>query len=161
MMNTAPLIVSVGRLEKYKGHHRVIQAMPKVIEHIPDARLRIVGIGPYESTLRNMVKKLNVSEYVEIKGVPPGDGEGMVTVIAQASLVTLLSEHEAQGIVVLEALAQGRPVLVAATTALQDFLIRVSHGQFRLKVVRSGCTSYCHSNTRPPDTIRSKATNMG
>jgi glycosyltransferase involved in cell wall biosynthesis len=119
--NTTPLIVSVGRLEKYKGHHRVIAAMPKVIEQIPDAQLRIVGVGPYESTLRDMTKKLNISEHVEIKGVPPGDGEGMAAVIARADLVTLLSEHEAQGIVVLEALAQGRPVLVAATTALQDF----------------------------------------
>ena len=119
--NKRPLIVSVGRLERYKGHHRVIAAMPKVLEQIPDAQLRIVGIGPYESTLRDMVKKLGITEHVEIKGVPPGDGKGMSAIIAQANLVTLLSEHEAQGIVVLEALAQGRPVLVAATSALQDF----------------------------------------
>ncbi len=116
-----PLIVSVGRLERYKGHHRVIAAMPKVLEQIPDAQLRIVGIGPYESSLRTMVKKLGIAEHVEIKGVPPGDGKGMAAIIAQADLVTLLSEHEAHGIVVLEALAQRRPVLVAATTALQEF----------------------------------------
>lgn len=116
-----PLIVSVGRLERYKGHHRVIAAMPKVLEQIPDAQLRIVGIGPYESTLQTMVKKLGISEHVTIKGVPPGDGKGMASIIAQANLVTLLSEHEAQGIVVLEALAQRRPVLVAATSALQEF----------------------------------------
>ena len=119
--NAAPLIVSVGRLEKYKGHHRIIEAMPKVLEHLPDAQLRIVGVGPYESTLRDMVKKLDISGHIEIKGVPPGDGESMAEIIGQADLVTLLSEHEAQGIVVLEALAQGRPVLVAATSALQDF----------------------------------------
>ena len=117
----SPLIVSVGRLERYKGHHRVIAAMPTVLEQIPDAQLRIVGVGPYESSLRTMVKKLGIAEHVEIKGVPPGDAKGMATIIAQADLVTLLSEHEAQGIVVLEALAQGRPVLVAATSALQEF----------------------------------------
>lgn len=122
--DTSPLIVSVGRLEKYKGHHRVIEAMPRVVKHIPDAQLRIVGIGPFESTLRGMVKKLGMSEHVEIKGVPPGDGGGMAAVLARANLVTLLSEHEAQGIVVLEALAQGRPVLVAATSALQEFADR-------------------------------------
>ena len=116
-----PLIVSVGRLERYKGHHRVIAAMPGVLEQIPDAQLRIVGIGPYESTLRTMVKQLDIADHVEIKCVPPGDGKGMASIIAQADLVTLLSEHEAQGIVVLEALAQGRPVLVAATSALQEF----------------------------------------
>ncbi|GAC1430171.1 MAG: glycosyltransferase family 4 protein [Ktedonobacteraceae bacterium] len=120
----SPLIVSVGRLERYKGHHRILAAMPKVIEQIPDARLRIVGIGPYESTLHSMVKKLGLAKHVEIQGIPPGDGEGMVAVIARANLVTLLSEHEAQGIVVLEALAQRRPVLVAATSALQEFAER-------------------------------------
>lgn len=115
------LIVSVGRLERYKGHQRVIAAMPKVLEQVPDARLRIVGKGPYESALWKMAKKLGVAERVEIGAVPPGDGDGVAEVMAQADLVTLLSEHEAQGIAVLEALSLGRPVLVAGTTALQEY----------------------------------------
>jgi glycosyltransferase involved in cell wall biosynthesis len=98
--------------------------LPKVLEQFPDVQLRIVGVGPYESTLRGMVSRLGVSDHVEIKAVPPGDAGGMASVIAQADLVTLLSEHEAQGIVVLEALAQQRPVLVAATSALQEFADR-------------------------------------
>lgn len=115
------LIVSVGRLERYKGHQRVIAALPKVQEQVPDVRLRIVGVGPYESALRKMARKLGVAERIEIRAVPPGDGGGIASVIARADLVTLLSEHEAQGIVVLEALALQRPVLVASTTALQEF----------------------------------------
>ena len=118
------LIVSVGRLERYKGHQRVIAALPKVQEHIPDVRLRIVGVGPYESALQKLARKLGVAERVDIRPVPPGDREGMAQVIAQADLVTLLSEHEAQGIAVLEALALRRPVLVAGTTALQEFADR-------------------------------------
>src|SRR5258707_6295137 len=42
------LIVSGGRLERYKGHHRAIAALPELIRRIPNARLRIVGSGPYE-----------------------------------------------------------------------------------------------------------------
>ena len=118
------LIVSVGRLEKYKGHQHVIAAMPKVLEQVPDARLRIVGVGPYEPILHELVGKLDVTEHVEIRGVPPGDRGGMAEIIAQADLVTLLSEHEAQGIAVLEALALGRPVLVTRATALQEFAER-------------------------------------
>jgi len=117
-------IVSVGRLERYKGHQRVIAAMPKVLEQVPDARLRILGKGPYELTLQKMARKLGVAERVEIRAVPPGDRDGVASVIAQADLVTLLSEHEAQGIAVLEALALQRPVLIASTTALQEFADR-------------------------------------
>jgi glycosyltransferase involved in cell wall biosynthesis len=117
-------IVSVGRLERYKGHQHVIAALPKVQEQIPDVQLRIVGVGPYESALQKLACKLGVAERVDIRAVPPGDREGMASVIGQADLVTLLSEHEAQGIAVLEALALGRPVLVAATTALQEFADR-------------------------------------
>src|SRR5207253_10146290 len=44
----APVILSLGRLERYKGHHRVIEALPKVLEEFPGASLRIVGVGQYE-----------------------------------------------------------------------------------------------------------------
>ncbi len=119
-----PLIVSIGRLERYKGHQRVIAALPKVLEQVPDARVRIVGVGPYEPALRTMVKKLGVTEHVEIRAVPPGDGGGMASLISRASLVTLLSEHEAQGLAVMEALSLQRPVLVASTSALKELADR-------------------------------------
>jgi glycosyltransferase involved in cell wall biosynthesis len=118
------LIVSIGRLELYKGHQRVIAALPQIQECIPNVRLRIVGVGPYQSVLQSLAQKLHVADRVEIRPVPPGDQRGMASVIAQADLVTLLSEHEAQGIAVLEALSLKRPVLVAYTTALQEFADR-------------------------------------
>lgn len=114
------LIVSVGRLERYKGHQRVIAALPKVLEHEPNVRLLIVGVGPYETALRAQARSLGVADRVEIRGMPPGDTQSMAEVFARASLVTLLSEHEGQGLAALEALMLRRPVLVAATTALQE-----------------------------------------
>jgi glycosyltransferase involved in cell wall biosynthesis len=119
-----PLIVSIGRLERYKGHQRVIAALPKVLEQVPDARVRIVGAGPYESTLQKMARRLGVAERVEIRAVPPGDRGGMAALIARADLVTLLSEYESQGIAVMEALTLGRSVLVARTSALQELADR-------------------------------------
>jgi glycosyltransferase involved in cell wall biosynthesis len=44
--------VSCGRLERYKGHHRVIEALPLVQQTVPDATLHILGSGPYEKELR-------------------------------------------------------------------------------------------------------------
>lgn len=118
------LIISIGRLVRYKGHQRVIAALPKVLEQVPHARLRIIGVGPYKSALQKVARKLGVAERVEIRPVLPDDNDDMGSVIARSNLVTLLSEHEGQGLAVMEALALRRPVLVAGTSALQEFADR-------------------------------------
>jgi glycogen synthase len=115
------LIVSVGRLEQYKGHHRVISALPKVLEQCPQARLRIVGSGPYESELRQLARSLNLSDRVEIGPIPADDRAGMARLLASAAVVTLLSEYESHGVAVLEALVLHRPVLVTYASALREF----------------------------------------
>ena len=120
-VGSEPLIVSIGRLERYKGHQRVIAALPKVLEVLPDTWLCIVGAGSYESTLWKIARRYGVARRVEIKAIPSGDRSAMASLITKASLVTLLSEYESQGIAVMEALSLQRPVLVAATSALQEF----------------------------------------
>lgn len=114
------LIVSVGRLERYKGHHRVIAALPWLLRHHPDARLRIVGAGPYERDLRRIARELGVSDRVEIRAIPAHDRASMATVLNDAALVILLSDYESQGMAVMEALALGRPVLVANNSGLRE-----------------------------------------
>jgi glycosyltransferase involved in cell wall biosynthesis len=118
------LIISAGRLEKFKGHQRVIAALPKVREQIPNAHLLILGSGPYEAALRQQSESLGVSDYVEIKAIPPGEREAMAATLAQAALVVLLSEAESHPVAVMEALLLGRPVLVADTSGLSELAQR-------------------------------------
>jgi glycosyltransferase involved in cell wall biosynthesis/GT2 family glycosyltransferase len=118
------LVVSVGRLERYKGHHRVIEALPHVLEQRPDVRLRIVGTGPYEAALRLRAQRLGVAERVEIGPIPAGDRLAMASVLSRAALVTLLSEYESQGIAAMEALTLRRPVLVADSSGLHELAAR-------------------------------------
>jgi glycosyltransferase involved in cell wall biosynthesis len=120
----SPLIVSIGRLEKYKGHQRVIAALPHVIAQQPDARLRIVGTGPYESELRQLAQQLGVAECVEIRGIPPAERDSMAQLLLSASLVTLLSDYETHPISALEALALRRPVLVADNSGMRELAER-------------------------------------
>ncbi len=115
-----PLIASIGRLERYKGHQRIIAAMPHILDQCPDVQLWIAGNGPYESTLRALAEELNVSEHVEIRAVPISERARMAEEISQAALVVLLSEYETHPIAVLEAIALGRPALVAATSGLNE-----------------------------------------
>jgi glycosyltransferase involved in cell wall biosynthesis len=118
------LIVSVGRLERYKGHQHLIGALPKIRESRLDARLLILGSGPYEAELREIAQRNGVTEYVTIRSIPASNREEMMSLISQASLVALLSEYESQGIAIMEALALHRPVLVADTSALREYAER-------------------------------------
>jgi glycosyltransferase involved in cell wall biosynthesis len=113
-------IASVGRLERYKGHQRIIAALPYILKQCPDVHLWIAGNGPYESALSRLAKKLDVSDHVEIRAVPASERMRMTEELSQAALVVLLSEYETHPIAVLEAVALGRPVLVAATAGLNE-----------------------------------------
>lgn len=104
-------IVSSGRLERYKGHHRVIEALPHVAREIPGAHLRILGNGPYERDLYELAGHLGVSDRVSIEHVAPADREGMATALAEASVVAALSSYEAHPVAVMEALGLARPVV--------------------------------------------------
>jgi glycosyltransferase involved in cell wall biosynthesis len=115
-----PLIVSVGRLERYKGHHRLIAALPYILREYPDAQLLILGHGPYEASLWDLARKAGVQHAVEIRAIPVGDREQMTRILGQAAVVALLSEYESHPLAVLEAVALRRPVLVADTSGLKE-----------------------------------------
>jgi glycosyltransferase involved in cell wall biosynthesis len=104
-------IVSSGRLVRYKGHQRVIEALPYVMRDVPEAHLLILGRGPYESDLYELARHLGVSARVTIKHVAPADRQGMATALAESSVVAALSDYEAHPVAVMEALCVGRPVV--------------------------------------------------
>lgn len=119
-----PLIVSPGRLERYKGHQRVIAALPYVRAVFPEARLLVLGAGAYKGALEQLTHRLGLDECVTIRAIPAADRCQMAAHLAQADLVTLLSEYEAQPIAVLEAAALGRSLLVADTSGLRELADR-------------------------------------
>ena len=114
------LLVSVGRLERYKGHHRTISALPEVVQKYPDVRLRIIGAGPYESELWQVAKRCGVATRVDIGPVAVDERAYMASILSQAKLSILLSDYESQGIAILEALALGIPAVVTHTSGLAD-----------------------------------------
>ena len=120
----APLIASVGRLERYKGHHRVIAALPYVRAAEPDARLWIAGSGPYEQQLRELAEQLGVADAVEIAAVPASERAEMSRRLAEAGVVVLLSDFETHPIAALEAASLGRPLLVADGAGLRELAER-------------------------------------
>jgi glycosyltransferase involved in cell wall biosynthesis len=71
-----------------------------------------------------LAERLGVTKQVEIRSIPATERETMATELSQAALVVLLSEYETHPIAVLEALALGRPVLVADTSGLSELAER-------------------------------------
>jgi glycosyltransferase involved in cell wall biosynthesis/GT2 family glycosyltransferase len=113
-------LATIGRLERYKGHHRVLAAFPHVLESRPEATLLVVGTGPYEDALRRQAQQLGVAERVEFTSVAPGDPQGMGELLGRVALVVLLSEFETHPLVALEAAAARRRLLVADNGGLGE-----------------------------------------
>lgn len=118
------LIASVGRLERYKGHHRLIAALPHILREKPEARLWIAGEGPYEASLQRMARRLGLEERVEIRAIPMGEVQRRAAELSRAALVALLSEYETHPMAALEALSLGCPLLVADTSGLSELAAR-------------------------------------
>lgn len=115
-----PLIVSVGRLEEYKGHHRILAAMPAILRQAPGARLELIGSGPFEQALRHMAAELGVENQMAIRSFGPSERGSLGKVVSDAGVVCLLSEYEAHPVAVMEAVGTGTKALVADTSGLTE-----------------------------------------
>lgn len=103
-------LLFVGRLEKLKGVEFLIQAMHSIIKVFPQATLTIIGDGSYKTELFNMTKRLQLEEYIQFIGWV--ENKDLDTHYEKASIVVVPSVWvETFGIVILEAMSAGRPVI--------------------------------------------------
>jgi glucosyl-dolichyl phosphate glucuronosyltransferase len=118
--NGIATLATIGRLERYKGHHRVIAAFPEVLREQPEATLSVVGTGPYEDELRRQAQELGIAERVNFTSTPADRPEAMAELLGGISLVVLMSEFETHPLVALEAAAAGCRLLVADASGLGE-----------------------------------------
>jgi hypothetical protein len=109
---TDPEILFVGQLKHTKGVGILLEAMPAVLDEVPQARLRVAGTGPQRDELEGRASELGVEDAVEFLGyVDPVD---LREVYRSSRIVAMPTVWiEPFGRVVLEAWAHG-PVLVAS-----------------------------------------------
>ncbi len=117
-----PTIVSAGRLVKYKGHHRLIEAIPYLTSEYPNIKVHIVGEGPYKPALINLINRLGVSDHVTVESFRRDERGELFSLIGRANLMVLLSDYEAHPVSILEACALGVPSLVLDSTGLHDLV---------------------------------------
>lgn len=116
-----PQVVFIGRFSEHKGVSHLIAAMPAVLAALPGARLALVGFGPEETRLRRRVAELGLERAVRFTG-PVAHSE-VPGVLASADLVVLPSvKVEGLGVVLLEALASGTPVVGSEVGGIPDIV---------------------------------------
>jgi glycosyltransferase involved in cell wall biosynthesis len=119
-----PVILSIGRLERYKGHHRAIGAMGAVLRAHPGAELYVVGSGPYERQLRRLADAAGAGSHVHFTTFPPERRAELRRLMVRSDLIALLSEYEAHPVSVMEAAGLGLRVLVGATSGLHELAVQ-------------------------------------
>jgi len=103
-------LLFVGRLEKTKGVEFLIQAIAVIVKAFPQTTLTIIGEGSNKDDLFNLTQKLRLEEYIQFTGWV--ENKDLDTYYEQASIVVVPSIWaEIFGIVILEAMSAGRPVI--------------------------------------------------
>ncbi len=122
------VLVSVGRLVHRKGQDTLVEALPLILEEIPDAHLMFVGEGPRKKFMQQRAEKLGVSSHITFIGrihyqdLPKYICVGDIFAMPSRSRLVGL-EVEGLGIVYLEASACGLPVLGGLSGGAPDAVI--------------------------------------
>ena len=103
------LLLAVGRLAARKGYSSLLRAFALVHASAPSARLVIVGRGHLRSRLRRLARSLGVGDSVYFESGMPF--EELAKLFRSADLVVYPSYYEGQGLIPLEAMASGTPVV--------------------------------------------------
>jgi glycosyltransferase involved in cell wall biosynthesis len=134
-------ILFVGRLVEKKGVHHLIEAMPRILAGHPQAHLTVAGFGPEESALRMHAQRLGLDNKVTFIGAVPQEDLPRLyrrAAVFVAPFVQARSgDQEGLGLVCVEAMGCGCPVVVSDLPATRDVLpdssgcVRVAPGDSR------------------------------
>ncbi|GAB1544832.1 hypothetical protein NUACC21_75080 [Scytonema sp. NUACC21] len=118
-----PVILTVARLaevERYKGYDQILKALPKIRQTIPNVRYIIVGKGSDRARIEQLIEQLSLQDCVTLAGFVPD--EQLCDYYNLCDVFAMPSKREGFGIVYLEALACGKPVLAGNQDGAIDAL---------------------------------------
>jgi len=121
-----PLVVSWGRVQYEKGFQVLARAMTTVRHRVPDVSCVIAGRGSYLPELQTQIDVEGVSEIIDLPGFLRDDT--LRNLVQRAGCVVLPSLYEPFGLVALEALAAGAPLIVARTGGLAELIVGTDAG---------------------------------
>ena len=125
-----PIVGIVGRMQRWKGMHVFVDAMAQVLKKVPDCEGVMVGgmfkLEPeYEPWLRSRVKELGLEDKIRMVGMQRNVPEWMQAM----DVFVHASEREPFGIVVIEAMSLGKPVIATKPGGPEEIITDGVDGQ--------------------------------
>jgi len=117
-----PLVTYIGRVAHEKNIGFLVQMFARVLESVPQALLVIAGEGPARAALRAQVGALGLTDQVHFAGYLDRE-TSLLDCYAAADAFVFASRTETQGLVLLEAMAQGTPVVSTAELGTRSILV--------------------------------------
>lgn len=126
MEKIANSLLFVGRLHKIKGIEFLLDAIKIVKSKIPSVKLYIIGDGDLKEKIERIIQENSLSENVELLGMLPQ--KELVNWYNKTEIFILPSLFEGFGIVVLEAMACGTPVIITKGCGAVDVVQNMENG---------------------------------
>lgn len=114
----ARIFSCISQARQEKGLEYLIRALPKVMEMFPDIKVLLVGGGPLTESLRELARQLLVDNHIVFCGVR----NDVERIISASEFMVLPSLTEAQGLVILEAFACGKPVIASSVGGIPEVI---------------------------------------
>jgi N-acetyl-alpha-D-glucosaminyl L-malate synthase BshA len=130
-IGTKHIILNVGRLIDWKGTIHLIDAIPMVLQHAPDTRLLIIGSGPEKEHLVQRTHELSLEEKVKFLGKVNDDDLVAYYHVADVFVLPSVNKSgktEGLGVVLLEAMASGCPVIGSNVGGIPDIITDCENG---------------------------------
>jgi glycogen(starch) synthase len=108
-----PVLLFVGRLAWVKGADTLVRAMPIILKEVPNTKLVILGKGDQEYMIKNLVNHFGLKDSVRLHFKYVSEEERLLY-YAASDIAIFPSKYEPFGIVCLEAMSMGKPVIVGA-----------------------------------------------
>lgn len=114
------ILISVGRLAPEKNWDTLVRAFAKIYPDHKDLRLVLIGDGPSREDLQSLAAELGIAERVTFLGpIPFGE---VPSYLKAADLFSFASVTETQGLVTIEAMAAGLPVVSVDGSGTHDIV---------------------------------------
>jgi phosphatidylinositol alpha-1,6-mannosyltransferase len=115
-----PRVLIVGRMDhlRYKGHNQLIECWPEVVASVPDAILTVVGSGPTASHFRELASRSPAADRIDFRGFV--SDEEIERQFQVSTVFAMPSRGEGFGLVYIEAMRHGIPVIASVHDAAQE-----------------------------------------
>ncbi|MEO0020445.1 MAG: glycosyltransferase family 4 protein [candidate division WOR-3 bacterium] len=124
--NGRPKILFLGRFEPRKGLKYLLMALPEIVREVPDVQLVVVGTGLFGYSYKDYLDK-EVESHVHWAGLVPGEQRPRYYRTCDVFCSPAIG-YESFGIVLLEAMATGRPVVASDITGYRTVITSGKEG---------------------------------